>query len=114
MNDTVERFNAGMSLKEGQVIYQSDDSLSERDRQKKNLTLEELNHVFRLYLGCRNLNMGDISILGQFSLIFSDGRFSKWHTMSKAEQGEALTELVILPSVYEELIDKIGDMVGDA
>ncbi len=114
MNNLAETFDPGLSLKRGPVIYQPEDSLLREDKLKKDLTLEEINHVFKLYLGKRNLRMEDISILGQFSVILSDPRFAKWHTMSKAEQDEALTELLQLPAVYDDLIAKIGGIAGDA
>lgn len=104
---------AGMSLKEGPVAYQSSDSLLEEDRQKKNLTLAELNHVFKLYLAKRGIKIGDISILSQFSVIFNDPRFALWHTLTKAEQNDALTEIVVLPEFCHELIHKIGAGAGD-
>lgn len=103
-----------MSLKEGPVAYQSGDNLEEEERQKKNLTLGELNHVFKLYLAKKRLKMEDISILGQFSVIFNDPRFASWHTLSKAEQSDALTEIVVLPEFCHELIEKIGATAGDA
>ena len=112
MNDTIRI--AGMSLKEGPVAYQSGDNLLEEERQKKNLTLGELNHVFKLYLAKRRIKIEDISILSQFSVIFNDPRFAIWHTLSKAEQSDALTEIVVLPEVCHEIIEKIGATAGDA
>lgn len=105
---------AGMSLKEGPVVYQSGDNLLEEERQKKNLALGELNHVFKLYLAKQGIRIEDISILSQFSLIFNDPRFASWHTLSKAEQSDALTEIVVLPEFCHELIRKIGATAGDA
>ena len=104
---------AGMSLKEGPVVYQSGDNLLEEERQRKNLTLGELNHVFKLYLAKKGIRIEDISILSQFSLIFNDPRFASWHTLSKAEQVDALTEIVVLPELCHELIQKIGAAAGD-
>ena len=112
MNSTIKI--AGMSLKEGPVAYQSGDSLLEGERQKKNLTLGELNHVFKLYLAKSGIKIEDITILGQFSVIFNDPRFSHWHTLSKAEQSDALTEIVVLPDICHEHIQSIGAMAGDA
>ena len=112
MNDTIRI--AGMSLKEGPVAYQSGDNLLEDEHQKKNLTLGELNHVFKLYLAKRGIKIEDISILSQFSVIFNDPRFAIWHTLSKAEQSDALTEIVVLPEVCHEIIEKIGATAGDA
>ncbi len=103
-----------MSLKEGPVAYQSGDNLLEEERQKKNLTLGELNHVFKLFLAKKSISIEDISILGQFSVIFNDPRFASWHTLSKAEQSDALTEIVVLPEFCHELIQKIGSTAGDA
>ncbi len=102
------------TLKEGPVVYQAEDSLLDQDRRKKDLTLAELNHLFKLYLSKNTLKMEDISILGQFSVIFNDPRFAYWHTLSKPEQSDALGEIVILPEVCTELIEKIGTTAGDA
>jgi hypothetical protein len=105
---------AGMSLKEGPVAYQSGDNLLDEERRKKNLALGELNHVFKLYLAKKRIKIEDISILSQFSVIFNDPRFALWHTLSKAEQNDALTEIVVLPEFCHELIQKIGATAGDA
>ncbi|MBF0471766.1 MAG: hypothetical protein HQL48_10380 [Gammaproteobacteria bacterium] len=105
---------AGLSLKEGPVTYQSEDSLLDEDRLKKDLTLSELNHLFKLYLGKRNTRLEDISILAQFSVIFNDPRFAEWHEMDRSAQDLALTELVRLPQIYDELIAKVGTIAGDA
>ena len=102
------------ALAGGPVIYQSDDTLLDEDRLKKDLTLEELNHTLKLYLGKQKIRLKNISILGQFSVIFNDSRFSEWHTLSKAEQSDALSDIVILPEVYGDLIGKIGAAAGDA
>lgn len=102
------------SLKEGPVIYQSGDNLLEEERLKKNLTLAELNHIFKLYLGKRHIPTEDISILGQFSVVYNDPRFAIWHSLSKDDQSKALSDIVILPEVCSELIGKIGETAGDA
>ena len=101
------------SLKEGPVIYQQEESLENDERLKKDLTLAELNHIFKLYLGSSGIRTDDISILGQFSVIFNDTRFAEWHNMSLAQQDIALTELVKLPRIYGTLIEKIGELAGD-
>lgn len=105
---------AGRSLKIGPVVYQSEDSLLEEDRQRKDLTLAELNHVFKFYLAKKRIRIEDISILGQFSVIFNDPRFAFWHTLSKAEQSDALNEIVMLPELCHELVQKTGATAGDA
>ncbi|MCU7839564.1 MAG: hypothetical protein KZQ82_12865 [Candidatus Thiodiazotropha sp. (ex Lucinoma annulata)] len=109
-----EKSKVSRSLKEGPVIYQSEDSLLDEDRIKKDLTLAELNHVLKLYLARKKSHLKDLSILGQFSVIFNDRRFSEWHTFSKSEQSDALSEFVVLPDVYKELIEKIAATAGDA
>ncbi|MCU7929358.1 MAG: hypothetical protein KZQ90_01040 [Candidatus Thiodiazotropha sp. (ex Codakia rugifera)] len=96
------------------MIYQSEDSLLDEDRIKKDLTLAELNHVLKLYLARKNARLKDLSILGQFSVIFNDRRFSEWHTFSKSEQSDTLSEFVVLPEVYNELIEKIAATAGDS
>ncbi|MCB1831180.1 MAG: hypothetical protein H6964_03135 [Chromatiaceae bacterium] len=113
MNKPPEQTTRGYTLKEGPVIYQQEESLEDDERLKKDLTLAELNHVFKLYLGKLGIRTSDISILGQFSVIFNDSRFSHWHSMSLAEQDLALTKLVLLPPIYGELIEKIGELAGD-
>jgi hypothetical protein len=45
-----EKESRGRTLKDGPVIFQLEDLLSDEDRTKKNLTLAELNHVFKMYL----------------------------------------------------------------
>ena len=114
MTDKAEKPIIGKSLKEGPVIYHPEDYLIEDHKTKKNLTLNELNHVFKIYLHESGLHYDDISILGQFSLIFNDPMFSIWHTMSKAEQSAELSKLVVMPQVYDELIMSIGATAGDA
>ncbi len=113
MTDKTE-ITTGQSLKEGPVIYHPEDHLIDEHKTKKNLTLAELNHVFKIYLHEHNLKYDDISILGQFSLIFNDPMFSIWHTMSKQDQSDALSKLVIMPQVYGELITSLATTAGDA
>jgi len=107
-------YKAKKLLKNGPVIYHSEDTLMDEEKTKKNLTLAELNHVFKMYLQECNLGHDDISILGQFSLIFNNPIFSTWHTISKSEQSEFLSALVVLPQIYEEMIMSIGAIAGDA
>jgi hypothetical protein len=114
MSSSGAKSTAGISLKEGPVIYQSEDSLLNEDRTKKDLTLAELNHILKLYLAKKNTRVKDISILGQFSVIFNDSRFAEWHSLSKAKQSAALSEIVLLPDVYNELMGKVGAAAGDA
>lgn len=114
MTEKSNKLITGKSLKEGPVIYHPEDYLLDDHKAKKNLTLTELNHVFKIYLNECGLQYKDISILGQFSLIFNDPRFSSWHKLSKPEQSDALSELVIMPQVYDELITSIGTTAGDA
>ena len=101
------------SLKEGPVIFQSEDLPSEQDRAKKDLTLSELNQVFKMYLQERGSNKRDISIIGQFSVIYNDPKFGAWHRLSKSAQSDSLSEQVIMPPVYEDLITPIGTTAGD-
>lgn len=114
MADKSEIFTLGSSLKQGPVIYHPEDHLIDEHKAKKNLTLSELNNVFKMYLQECSLKREHISILGQFSLVFNDPMFSSWHTMSKPEQSKALSELVMLPQIYNELITSIGTTAGDA
>ena len=51
MSKPTKHNTSGFSLKEGPVIYQREESLEDDERLKKDLTLAELNHVFKLYLG---------------------------------------------------------------
>jgi len=104
----------GRSLKEGPVVYQSDDYQIDENRTKKDLTLAELNHVFKMYLMEHGLPSADISIVSQFSVIFNDPRFPSWHTLNKAQQSDALSEQVMMPGVFKELITTIGTSAGDA
>jgi len=113
MTKPARKTASGFSLKEGPVIYQREESLEDAEKLKKDLTLAELNHVFKLYLGNQGIRTNDISILGQFSVIFNDTRFSEWDKLSLTEQDLALTEIVRLPEVYNELISKIGEIAGD-
>jgi hypothetical protein len=114
MTDKPGQFTLKKALKNGPVIYHPEDILIDEHKAKKNLTLAELNHVFKIYLQKCNLCHDDISILSQFALIFNDPIFSIWHTISKLEQSNALSKLVILPRLYEELIMSIGATAGDA
>lgn len=113
MKTNTEYLVKGRSLKDGPVICQSEDFLLEENREKKNLTLAELNHVFKMYLQERGSHKKDISILGQFSVLFNDPKFAIWHTLSKLEQSDSLSDQVILPQVYDELIAAIGAIAGD-
>lgn len=95
------------------MICQSEDFLLEENREKKDLTLAELNHIFKMYLRKRGTRKKDISILGQFSLLFNDPKFADWHTLSKSEQSDSLSEQVIFPQVYNDLIKPLGTTAGD-
>ena len=101
------------ALKDGPVIFQLEDILPDEAREKKDLTLAELNHVFKMYLRERGTRKKDISIVGQFSVIYNDPRFAEWHIMSKPEQSDALSDQVIMPPVYDDLIAPIGITAGD-
>jgi hypothetical protein len=101
-------------LKFGPVIFQQEDSLLEQDKLKKDITLSELNNVFRLYLTKKGLRLKDISILGMFTVVFNHPNLANWHQLSKKQQSQALTRLVIMPEVYGELMEKIGTTAGDA
>ncbi|MEW8347560.1 MAG: hypothetical protein AB2687_04555, partial [Candidatus Thiodiazotropha taylori] len=114
VKENINYFAEGRSLKDGPVICQSEDFLLEDNREKKDLTLAELNHVFKMYLQKRGIRKKDISILGQFSLLFNDPMFSDWHTLSKSEQSDSLSDQVIFPQVYDELIMPLGETAGDA
>ncbi|MCU7834256.1 MAG: hypothetical protein KZQ83_03300 [gamma proteobacterium symbiont of Taylorina sp.] len=114
MNDKSDTLIKGKSLKEGPVIYHPEDYLIDEHKIKKNLSLTKLNNIFKLYLQKSDLRYDDISILGQFSIIFNDPAFSLWHTMSLSEQSKALSELVVMPQLYDELITSIGGTAGDA
>lgn len=108
-----EYVSKGRSLKEGPVIFQSEDFLLEEIREKKDLTLAELNHVFKMFLQERGTRKKDISLVGQFSVLFNDPKFAEWHTLSKSEQGDSLSDQVILPQVYDDLIAPLGTTAGD-
>jgi len=114
MEDKPKYNVVGGSLKEGPVIYQQEDYLMDKHKAKKNLALAELNHVFKMYLQECDLNREDISIHGQFSIIFNHPKMATWHKLSKAQQSDELSEIVLMPEVYDELITSIGDMAGDA
>lgn len=114
MKDNTEIYNKGKSLKEGPVIFHSEDDVSPEIKTKKDLTLAELNHVFKMYLLERGLSRADVSIVGQFSVIFNNPVFSRWHTLSKSEQSDALSEQVIMPEVFDELLTPLGATAGDA
>ena len=101
------------ALKDGPVIFQLEEILPDEVRDQKDLALAELNQVFKMYLRERGTRKTDISILGQFSVIYNDPRFAEWHTMSKPEQSDALSDQVIMPPVYDELIGPIGITAGD-
>lgn len=107
-------YPTGKSLKEGPVVFQSEDVLTDEHRAKKDLTLAELNHAFKMYLLERGLHSADTSILSQFSVIFNDSRFATWHTLSKSQQSDALSKQVMMPKIYDELVTTIGTAAGDA
>ncbi|TNG01576.1 MAG: hypothetical protein EP297_02160 [Gammaproteobacteria bacterium] len=113
--NTKRKYRAGgWSLKEGPVIYQSEDHLVAEERERKDLTLAELNHAFKMYLVERNLPKSEVTILSQFSVIFNDPVFSTWHTLIKSQQSDALSAQVLMPPVYDELITMVGTTAGDA
>lgn len=114
MLDKSEALIPQRAFKDGPVIYQPEDYLIDEHKAKKNITLHELDHVFKMYLQENNLNYDDISILSQFSLIFNDPVFSKWHTLSKQEQSDALSDAVVMPQVYDELVTSLSTIAGDA
>jgi hypothetical protein len=101
------------TLKDGPVIFQLEDLPSDEDRTKKDLTLAELNHVFKMYLQERGTHRKDISIVGQFSVIYNDPKFAEWHMLSKQEQSDSLSDQVIMPQVYNDLLAPIGKTAGD-
>jgi len=119
MNKNTESGPKARTLKDGPVICQSEDFLpedvlSDEIKTKKDLTLAELNHVFKMYLQERGTRKKDISIIGQFSVMYNNPRFSEWHTLSKTEQSDSLSQQVIMPEVYDDLIGPIGATAGDA
>ena len=97
MKEYNEQESRRRTLKDGPVIFQLEDLPSDEDRTKKDLTLAELNHVFKMYLQERGTRREDISIVGQFSVIYNDPKFAEWHTLSKSEQSDSLSEQVIMP-----------------
>ena len=101
------------TLKDGPIICQSEEFLPEENREKKDLTLAELNHVFKMFLRERGTRKKDISIVGQFSVIYDDPKFAQWHALNKTEQSDSLSKQVIMPQAYDELIAPIGDTAGD-
>lgn len=113
MKEDSGHVSKGRSLKEGPVICQSENFLLEENRTKKDLALAELNHVFKMYLQERGTRKKDISIVGQFSVLFNDPKFAEWHTLSKSEQSDSLSDQVILPQVYDDLIKPLGTTAGD-
>ena len=113
MKENTEYGTRGRNLKDGPVICQSEDLLSDEDRIKKDLTLAELNHVFKMYLQERGSRRNDISIVGQFAVIYNNPKFAQWHTLSKSDQSDSLSEQVIMPRVYEDLIMPLGATAGD-
>ncbi len=60
--------------------------------------------MFKMYLKQRSIRKKDLTIVGQFSLLFNDPKFAEWHTLSKSEQSDSLSQQVILPQVYGDLI----------
>ncbi|MEJ1379171.1 MAG: hypothetical protein RPU32_14565 [Candidatus Sedimenticola sp. (ex Thyasira tokunagai)] len=66
-----------------------------------------------MYLHKRRSHREDITIVGQFSVLYNDPRLVSWHTLSKSEQSDALSDLVIMPEVYNDLITPIGTTAGD-
>ena len=113
VNEGIRQVSRGKALKDGPVIFQFEDLPSDEDRSKKDLTLAELNHLFKMYLQERGTHKEDISIVGQFSLIFNDPKFARWHTLSKSEQSDSLSEQVIMPQVFNDLTTPIGKTAGD-
>ncbi|MCB1758998.1 MAG: hypothetical protein KDI68_04345 [Gammaproteobacteria bacterium] len=113
MNSHPTKPTRSEKLKSGPVIFQADEELSEEHREKKDLTLAELNHLFKMYLKERGSRKSDIAIIGQFSLIFNDPDFARWHQLSKPQQSDSLSRQVIMPPVYEALIKPIGAAAGD-
>jgi hypothetical protein len=113
MNPRTENPPRSGTLKSGPVIFQSEEELSEENRDKKDLTLAELNHLFKMYLKERGTRKEDVSIIGQFSIIYNNPDFARWHQLSKTEQSDSLSRQVILPPVYDALINPIGATAGD-
>ncbi|MES9906176.1 MAG: hypothetical protein ABW168_26290 [Sedimenticola sp.] len=113
LKEKTEFTKSGRSLKDGPVIYQSESDQIDGSRGKKDLTLAELNHLFKMFLHERGSQRDDISIVGQFSVIYDDPVFSSWHKLSKEEQSKALSDQVIMPAVYDDLITPVGTAAGD-
>ena len=113
VKEDIEYRSKGRRLKDGPIICQSEEFLPEENREKKDLTLAELNQVFKMYLRDRGTGKEDISIIGQFSVIYDDPKFAQWHTLSKAEQSDSLSKQVIMPQAFDELITPIGATAGD-
>jgi hypothetical protein len=66
-----------------------------------------------MYLQERGSRKKDVSLIGQFSVLYNNPRFSEWHKLSKSEQSESLSDLVLMPAVYDDLIKPIGVTAGD-
>jgi len=118
VKENIAKVSQGKTLKDGPVICQSEDFLpedvlSDEIKTKKDLTLAELNHVFKMYLQERGSRKKDVSLIGQFSVLYNNPRFSEWHKLSKSEQNESLSDLVLMPAVYDDLIKPIGVTAGD-
>ena len=118
MNQNPSSASFGQTLKDGPVICQSeeflpDDVLSDEIKTRKDLTLAELNHVFKMYLQERGTRNKDISIIGQFTVIYNHPKFAEWHTLSKPEQNDLLSDQVLMPRVYGDLITPLGATAGD-
>lgn len=103
----------GKKLKDGPIVCQSEAFLPEENREKKDITLAELNNVFKMYLRERDTRKRDIDIVGQFSVLYDDPKFAEWHTLNKSEQSDSLSKQVIMPQAYAELIASIGAAAGD-
>lgn len=93
---------------------QMEDFYIEEPREKKDLTLAELNNLFKIFLKRKGLKKKNILILDQFSLLFNDPAFSEWHNLSKAQQSKSLSDQVVFPEAYDELITDLGAMAGDS
>jgi len=91
-----------------------EDFFIEEPREKKDLTLAELNHLFKIFLKSKGIKRKKISIIDQFSLLFNNPAFSEWHNLQKAEQNKSLSEQVVFPQAYDELITDLGAAAGDS
>lgn len=109
-----ENSTKGKSLKQGPVILQMEDFFIEEPREKKDLTLAELNHLFKIFLKSKGTKKKNISIINQFSLLFNDPAFSEWHNLTKLEQSKSLSDQVVFPQAYDELITELGAAAGDS